>query len=178
MNTKKLLIIPLVATLLVQSYRTIYAPRAYQDIDSNGTGLILKSQKAGFIKKLIVHQGNRVHQGDLLAQIGGNHAELDLHIAQARLNKAQAHYDYEKGSYEKQKQLFKAEGISQDPKTGEFFLSHRVSPSGFYRGELIHPPKAPKKHNAHNFQKRIAMRFLPFLPRRSYSILINDNAFG
>ena len=35
--------------------------------------------------------------------------------------------------------------LSVDPKSGETHMPHRVSPSGFYRGELILPPKQKKK---------------------------------
>ena len=35
--------------------------------------------------------------------------------------------------------------LSIDPKTGEHHLPHRVSPSGYYKGELVLPPKQKKK---------------------------------
>jgi len=39
----------------------------------------------------------------------------------------------------------KSMDLSKDPKTGEWHLPHRVSPSGYYKGELVLPPKQKKK---------------------------------
>lgn len=36
-------------------------------------------------------------------------------------------------------------GLSVDKSTGETHVPHRVSPSGYYKGELILPPKQKKK---------------------------------
>jgi len=38
-----------------------------------------------------------------------------------------------------------AQSLSFDAKSGEYYLPHRVSPKGFYNGELILPPKEKKK---------------------------------
>lgn len=38
-----------------------------------------------------------------------------------------------------------AASLSIDPKTGETHMPHRISPSGYYKGELVLPPKQRKK---------------------------------
>lgn len=35
--------------------------------------------------------------------------------------------------------------VSMDSKTGEYHLPHRISPSGYYNGELVLPPREKKK---------------------------------
>ncbi|OVE76951.1 50S ribosomal protein L32 [bacterium F11] len=40
-----------------------------------------------------------------------------------------------------------APAISFDPKTEEYHIPHRLSPTGYYKGELILPPKEKKKKN-------------------------------
>ena len=38
----------------------------------------------------------------------------------------------------------KANSLSVDKSTGESHLPHRISPTGYYKGELILPPKQKK----------------------------------
>ena len=38
--------------------------------------------------------------------------------------------------------------LSLDPKTGEYHLPHHISPSGYYKGELVLPPKQKKIQKA------------------------------
>jgi RND family efflux transporter, MFP subunit len=88
-------------------------------LDSNGKANI-SSQVSGLVAQVMVKEGSKVKQGDVLASLDKKDIQVQLEQAQIGVQKAQyaadqakISYDKAEADYERSQQLFQAQAISQ-----------------------------------------------------------------